>query len=921
MCLILSIFSGSLGAAQEAPLIPIMPTKESSNEDLNQYFNKLRQSLEIAGAEEAKGHTKNVTLTRFTKESAAFFVAIAAVQIEALIVDYSENPSALQAHLESLKDPIGHLSFYMFMAANGYTTDFLKKGVKTVDPLAKAQAFRRISYLGMSAGSIASSLTADVLTTMKECAKVIFAKDQKQKADRLVICDGALEQWTLNAKAQQYIPQIISLLVSTEMAQVAEIKGRNLVSWASKNELAKVIASKSGQALRVLGIDILTAANPSGLTVKGIRIVGKVAQFAGFTYIDHQISPFIFKGFANVWQPASFDFDAYGFNNSAYDAKAAGWTNEQANLKLSKNLIDIKKAMTNWRQSQLSQFYASHAIWGANLAKIIDQTQVTFGFYKTYLDNLHSSLNVMHEIEVGVLPKAAVRNQSLYPFRALPLYGVRLLQALPDDYESAEDLYLNNPSDLEAHQFATLRESARILKTEVAGKKLIKADTELVNEIITAFESQDAKAVGRVIEKINDNVLYNRGPVADYSLRNSLVKLRSFIGNPYPILSPGMGFSYAYEMNSFTQSGMKALQRSSGPGKNLSMASDYLTLQMVCGAESRFYESPWGFSPSFSPPKIVSNDLDIPALCRSQFLNNIYGLKLASADGRQYSGITDLISKNIRPEVLGDIRVRSQVSAFDQWWKSNVNQQLESLYKDFDIQYINVLERLTRNWQGFEVGTNCKALRIGKCASGIVNSALDKLNASDYLDQNILKNMELELNIYTTILNEVLNDSLKNGARSLPPAKDAGGLLRRIRAGDFSIFSREKAAELPQITHLKTAIRERLNTLGAISVQNGAVQNFPTKETSKKALKEIAETSKILSDLINQLPAPHKTVAESAAAGVESIVSEISRLNMAFYTAKYRLEDGYEEVLGTLSQNKNEIRNNGPKSFSPKGGQ
>ncbi|MBK9322154.1 MAG: hypothetical protein IPM97_04210 [Bdellovibrionaceae bacterium] len=926
MCLTLSIFWSSLGWTQSLtpfliPLDPSPATLEEQQPNLNHQFKEMRRSLEMAEAEEAQGHSKHVTLRRFTNESVAFFLAIAAVQIEALIVDYSNNPSALQAHLESLKDPIGHLSFYLFMVANGYTTDFLRKGVTTVDPLAKAQAFRRISYLGMSAGSIASSLSADILTTMKECAKVVFATGKKQKEERLSVCDVALEQWTLNAKAQQYIPQIISLLVSTEVAQVAEMRGKKVVSWFTKKELAKRFATKSGNALRVIGVDVLALASPAGLTVKGLRFAGKAVQFAGFTYIDHQISPFIFKGFANVWQPASFDFDASSFNSSVVEAKKSGWENEQANLDLSKNLLDIKKAMTNWRQTQLTQFYTSHSIWGENLAKIIDQTQTTFSFYKKYIENLYESLNTQFQIQTGKLPETALREISYYPFRALPLYGIRLLKDLPDDYESAEDLYLTNLSELEKYQRSTLREAAQILKNEFSQKKLIKTDTELVNEIIQAFESQDLRAIGRAIEKINDTVLYNRGVVGDYSLRNSLIKIRKFLGDPRPISVSGMGFSYAFEMNSFNQLAMKTLKKTSGPGQSLSRSSDYLTLQMVCGAEDTVYENPWGFSPSFNPPKIVASRIDIAALCRSQFLSNIYDMNLTSADGRRYAGITEVISKNIKPEILGDVRDKTQSHAFDGWWSTNVNAQLLNLYKIFDGEYINVLEKLTQNWQGLNVGTHCKTLSIGKCLGGAVNSALDHLNASDYLDKNVLKNLEFEMNIYTTVLNEVLSDNSTNQKLTQAIAKDHGGLLRRIKGGDFSIIAGKRVAELSEISRLKAAVRNRLTTLSQMSVKNGVVYNFPTKESTKEALDELSESLKSLSELINHLPASRKPVVGSAVAGIESVISEVSSLNMAFYTTKYRLEDSYEDLLPIANKDKKEKRTNAPRAFGQALGQ
>ncbi|RYZ91972.1 MAG: hypothetical protein EOP06_05645, partial [Proteobacteria bacterium] len=377
--------------AQEAPQpvlveIPVEGSKTAlslgigapdvSDAEAEAFFEKLRAEMQASAA-----HSPHVSFKRFTKESATMLIALTAVNFEAMLVDNSENPNGLQDILMSITDPIGHLSFYMFMVANGYTSDILSKRITTQDPLAKAQALRRISYLGMSAGSIASSLSGEILGTLKECGRGIFTNkaDKEKVAQNMAICDSALKQWTLGNKVQSYIPLIVSLLASQEISVYAEQSAKRVIV-RSRAEMMAVL-KKTKSLFQANAVEVAITATPTGASVRGLRVLGKIAQFAGFTFIDHKINPFIHKGSANVTQPIAFSMVANDFNRAAFNAKKTRWYDDSANAKLAEALVDVKESMSKWRQSQLSEFYVSHSIWSENLKNIIDQTMTTYGFY------------------------------------------------------------------------------------------------------------------------------------------------------------------------------------------------------------------------------------------------------------------------------------------------------------------------------------------------------------------------------------------------------------------------------------------------------------------------------------------------------------------------------------------------------------
>lgn len=190
-------------------------------------LNEIRRAKNMQPIPEWQKTTWGAQTRRFPMETMTFFISIGLINGVMLMNDFSQNPLVMDQHLQTLADPIGHLSFYSFMIVNGYATQFLTSGamankaitaemmkalaknptsrvamaaaLRATDPVvrekllneiadeagkladrkgsfnpysnsvAKKAYMKIIPYLGMSAGSMASHITGDFLRTLQSC--------------------------------------------------------------------------------------------------------------------------------------------------------------------------------------------------------------------------------------------------------------------------------------------------------------------------------------------------------------------------------------------------------------------------------------------------------------------------------------------------------------------------------------------------------------------------------------------------------------------------------------------------------------------------------------------------------------------------------------------------------------------------------
>ncbi|MES3037926.1 MAG: hypothetical protein V4736_08470, partial [Bdellovibrionota bacterium] len=122
-----------------------------------------------------KGKRPNVFVESFKKfpmDAASFFIAIGAMTTFDLLTNYNDNPVAYDQFLDGQKDPVGMLSFYAFMVANGVTN----RAIQDLLGDKRNKQFRHfLPYFGMSMGMTASNMVHEIyhFPHLKDCAKAL----------------------------------------------------------------------------------------------------------------------------------------------------------------------------------------------------------------------------------------------------------------------------------------------------------------------------------------------------------------------------------------------------------------------------------------------------------------------------------------------------------------------------------------------------------------------------------------------------------------------------------------------------------------------------------------------------------------------------------------------------------------------------
>jgi|GEM_PF-4351121 len=325
----------------------------------------------------------NTQLHGFPTQSALFAIAIGAVMMSKLMTDYAANPAALQQHLDSLDDPLAHIAFYSFMAANGLVGDFLtsKWGGPGMGGVS-AQKFRQASipYIGMTAGMLASNLTHEVGNLISVCSDKLMGKKPNPGEMAMMKmmggdqgkdpCDLAQEEFfNFENKVEQYFPMIISMALSTAGSTVAQqlitktavggvqalksitaydkymlersevvakpiqtVNGASQAKFYSKisaGELLKATKNVPNASIRITGAILTARFIPlTGFWFNTLTIgttVYSIAQNAAFIYLDTVMIPWLSKQWAQVWRAGSVDNAEKKLKLSIEFYEKSGW--------------------------------------------------------------------------------------------------------------------------------------------------------------------------------------------------------------------------------------------------------------------------------------------------------------------------------------------------------------------------------------------------------------------------------------------------------------------------------------------------------------------------------------------------------------------------------------------------------------------
>ncbi|AGH96544.1 hypothetical protein [Pseudobdellovibrio exovorus] len=723
-----------------------------------------RQAAEHQAQNEKDGVFKSTT-KRFPAESVSFFIAIGAVTFNSMWIKSHGDPTQMTRHLESIKDPIAHLSFYAFMQTQGFYMDFRsrQKGLNAMDENTRRQMMRRLSYQGMAVGSLASSIVADLGHSAKQCVDT-WLKGKKDEYS-LMACNEAWSQWTVRNKFSQYFPQILTMWAAQAATEFVEARGSAAFSRVSASAFMQKILRREflvNSAYKIVGADTVMTFAGGGWFLKSIKVVGKVTRFSMFVGIDQLLSNYTYRPINNLLKPMLFDFDVMSLNNSWSQADRANWnsTNPQDAEKFVKKIKNFDKQLQQWRAHLNQDAEADLAGWMEQTKEILNQIDYAYKFYKGFSNSMFETLQIGHQIHTNQLNHTAATVITRYPLRTLPFYGVK-----PGAYQAIgarlEDFYLIDPNELAQRQ----KEHVLSMGRQYTGRAndLKQTEKDYFNRIVTKLKSGNDNTMAsglndlnRVIAEYQRQVTSNKAGYSSHSTAyvTLLYGLKRDLGNPQPVIYPFAGYVQAfsaYEANQVTAKAAGFGKWSISQKYRFNKEADLMMYQLICGNEKgRLHKIQLAgvnfTTPQFEPPTLLKQDRNRDSFCNSwRNTGDLYSTQIAGKSLRDY------VLANLNYGAVGDFRTMDseKMTVFERWWLAKAKAPLQGQFKEFDQKYKRVVDVAYNNF--FDHRSFYKWL-------------VDNLNQSRYLPKSMESSLKFESNLYL----QLLNRSVMNGQVATP---------------------------------------------------------------------------------------------------------------------------------------------------------
>lgn len=863
------------------------------------FFSRLRQEinkLEMQEASKNQGegteHVLRHVKANFVPDSITFAIAGGLVYFVQLQAVTHSDPALMVKHLESLKDPIAHISFGAFMVANGMYIDMRTRGL---DPMTKQLAMKRLTYSGLAAGSFASSVTADLLVTMKECTKGWI--NNRNDAASHAMCDSAFSQWTKRNKYVGYATQIMSLLVTQKATDVVE----SVVAGGGRYVVKPVAKALESSAMNVLK---LTAANVdlvfSGRTwwIKGIQWLGKLSKFSMFLAVDHYVSPHVNRAGNDLLQPTFFYMDAMALGKSMALGSKYHWDpNAANNAKESfdafpKQILKFTEQMATWRMHLNAKAEADLSGWLEVSSKLLHQIDYAKNYYLKYVENSYDTFhrqNLVNKGEYNDDPSRAWALERRYPQRILPLYGVKSDFKFEGEVEN--DVYLSKPFLIEEKQTANVQKlaAAFLPKLNTFGMSAEQL-TQLKDLILPLTKPLSPIRQGIQLDKINRALKFLpfvvRGTPANqdphFAVRSALNAFRAALGNPMPQLKEGSGYNMAFDTNV----GIYQAAKAAGfdlKERNYAFAktSDLMLFNMICGGQKAIVKEGMLTGINFYPPRMVSYNGELE-FCKNTWIQknltsiNFHDFKI-QADGKTYENPTQFVMSRMYKDVLGNTQDEFKESkgvAFDKWWVTSILPGLQAELKKLDERYGQVVAKA-------EQQINNQKSWYDKAIDGLFTGEAF-MKDSLTLDANVGDNLRFEFEFYLStmkliLMNEKLAPQAYNHAyiyeiskkaragRGVIPAFDADKALADLKKNYPLMFNMGSEGTTEDVTTLDdylekvlAPVRKALEAEGE-KLSEAQKKNPPKAFTDKLAYLEKVKQS-LLKARINEFENAFKTI-------------------------------------------------------------
>lgn len=448
----------------------------------------------------------------FPAQSGLFTVAIGAVMITKMMTDYSGNPAAFLQHLESIDDPMTHISFYSFMAASGFTQDYLKTKVGGLSGSKSVKTFRAaIPYIGMSAGLITSNIVHEVSALLSTCADHLLKPKKPTIPGQMDPCDEAQDEFFNFAnKVETYVPMIFSMTLSTvgstyaqkgivagasatyesakklseQMAGIKKSSGLPHVeivqerigfngkktSWyksVKAKDAVKIAKNIPGASKRFLGL-----AMNIGLTGRGwglgpvtvaTTLTAMLAQNYAFVLIDTYLMPAINKVMAQVLRASFLNSADKKMKESLVHHQTHNWSEKakDSGFNMVDEIKNLQKQMNAWRTQNHSRFFTGVQVWSQIANTLLSEIYEAQNFYQYYVGEAFKGFKYQNKkLTNSEISKMEAPFDTQLTQRETPLFGIKPLghvecgTGTPSKQACVTEmqLYMNYPLEMEGYQ-------------------------------------------------------------------------------------------------------------------------------------------------------------------------------------------------------------------------------------------------------------------------------------------------------------------------------------------------------------------------------------------------------------------------------------------------------------------------------------
>ncbi|MBX3016991.1 MAG: hypothetical protein KF767_03810 [Bdellovibrionaceae bacterium] len=834
--------------------------------------SKVRQWLKTMKSNSGSILTSKVR--HFPFEAAAFFTAIGAINMYDLIFHYQHNPVIMKQFGESQMDPVTHVSFMAFMAANGMTSEPLQEVMRN------PRLHYFLPYFGMSMGMMASNIVHDVWASkmLRACAKSMFSNNP----DVDMACDQAWDDMNKhwNDKWGQYATGWLSMMGSTAIG--------GAVDWLA--------GTAARRALQFAGLELAFSFGTGGMSMAA-RFAWTVVKNVQFLALDFWLRQPIETVWLNVFGKAS-ELNSTAMclgtlhqmhrlqthagthpRKAAFDLMKSKFCGEE----LIPALQTYSRLSQEWRMENMKQTLAAHQNWQMYLANFAGHYRSTRLFYQHLTDQIWKK-------NYGSNGQPSPLDQTNN------FFGV-----LPDGATEVDwTLYLQDIRPLEEAQ------RKRIQK--VAAKWLLFKNTEIFNQLVIMEQRRYERFIGRLassevseirkaLEELNLSMpdqdpsavrppigyLTDYGPSSE-EYRAIMETIVKDLGRPRPVSSPGEGFLKAWaqwqgrDREAETSGAIQPFARQHGPITTLS-APEYMAAAMTAGPDIEkdgqlINRSRWGGMAQFNPPSILFDG-------EITYSNN---LPLRS-DNRGYETIFSKLGRHSKFECQKQSRhecmaptwkwlssgwVRPSVmdksgNHMAKWWAEKVEPPYLDAWYEFETEYETVVKQYAQ--QLLDIGQHWSN-GTGFANAGVASLEQERATYLTFVNDYMIARTGKELTIIDAPYR--MHNRAAEEVKDLRPELD-----KYMKSWD------EVISYLPR---MKTDLNEQMDAAKGVLLSR--VPNEKLEEGVKKmdeALDEVLKGLGIAEDTQN----PQEQVALVTLRALKNTHQEILDYGLVLNTASY----------------------------------